>query len=166
MCPFWWWYGTSFLQMTLIGGLTDVEGVIGRIGDDVWWLDALRALRLLFTAFDAFVLFDELLLLLLLWLPLPFPPPDNACVGVTLMCDDFEFDVELLVELVVLLDPDADAEVELLRFDEPDDVVFELLRFVDDEAADVWCWSCCRHFARRFLNQTCKKNPKFDLIIF
>lgn len=53
------------------------------------------------------------------------------------MCDDFEFDVELLVELVVLLDPDADAEVELLRFDEPDDVVFELLRFVDDEAADV-----------------------------
>ena len=71
--------------------------------------------------------------------PFPFPfPPDNACVGVTLMCDDFEFDVELLVEFVVLLDPDADVEVELLlRFDEPDEVVFELLRFVADEAADV-----------------------------
>lgn len=155
--------------MTLIGGLTDVEGVIGRIGDDVWWLDALKALRLLFTAFDAFVWFDELLLLLLLWLlllpplpPFPFPlPPDNACVGVTLMCDDFEFDVELLDELVVLLDPDPDAEVELLlRFDEPDEVVFELLRFVADVAADVWCWSCCRHFARRFLNQTCACKPK------
>lgn len=70
---------------------------------------------------------------------LPFPfPPDNACVGVTLICDDLEFDVELFDEFVVLLDPDADAEVELLRFDEPDAVVFELLRFVDDDvAADV-----------------------------
>jgi hypothetical protein len=43
-----------------------------------------------------------------------------------------------------------------LRFDEPD-ADFELLRFVDDDDdADVWCWSCCRHLARRFLNQTCE----------
>jgi hypothetical protein len=93
-------------------------------------LEALRALRLLFTAFDALVLFDVLLLLLLF---------DSACVGVTLMCDDFVLVVELLVVFVVLLAPDdEDAEVELLglRFDELDDV-FELLRFVDDDDDDV-----------------------------
>lgn len=97
----------------------------------------LRALRLLLTAFDAFVLFDVLLLLLLL--PPLLALADNACVGVTLMCDDFVPE-ELLVVFVVLLAPDDDdAEVELfeLRFDEPDDV-FELLRFVVDEFdADV-----------------------------
>jgi hypothetical protein len=87
------------------------------------------------TAFDAFVLFDVLLLLLLL--PPLLALADNACVGVTLMCDDFVPD-ELLVVFVVLLCPDDDAEVELfaLRFDELDDV-FELLRFVVDEFADV-----------------------------
>jgi hypothetical protein len=92
----------------------------------------LRALRLLFTAFDALVLFDVLLLLLLF-------DADNACVGVTLMCDDFVLVVELLVVFVVLLAPDdEDVEVELLelRFDELDEV-FELLRFVDDDDDDV-----------------------------
>lgn len=96
-------------------------------------MEVLRALRLLFTAFDALVLFDVLLLLLLLLLLF-----DSACVGVTLMCDDFVL-VELLDVFVVLLAPDdEDAEVELLglRFDELDDV-FELLRFVDDDDDDV-----------------------------
>ncbi len=94
----------------------------------------LKALRLLLTAFDAFVLFDELLLLL-------FPPllalADNACVGVTLMCDDFVPDEELLVVFVVLLVPEDDAEVELfeLRFEELEDD-FELLRFDDDDDDD------------------------------
>lgn len=85
------------------------------------------------TAFDAFVLFDELLLLLL---PPLLALADNACVGVTLMCDDFEPVDELLVVFVVLLAPDDDAVLELfeLRFDVFDDD-FELLRFVDDEAA-------------------------------
>lgn len=64
---------------------------------------------------------------------------DNACVGVTLMCDDFVPPVlllfELLVVFVVLLDEVDDVEVELfaLRVDELDDV-FELLRFDDVEA--------------------------------
>jgi hypothetical protein len=124
--------------MTLIGGLTDVDGVMGRMGDDVeWWLVVLRAPRLLLTAFVAALEpFDELLLLLLLELPELLLPAfaERACVGVTFMCDDLEplLLVELLAVLVVLLDDaDVDAVELLFRVDELDDD-FELLRFDDD----------------------------------
>lgn len=168
LVPLWWWYGCSFLQITLIGGLTDVDGVMGSIGDELlWWLDVLKALSPLLTAFDVWLLLlwlfvDELLLL--------FPPlalPLDASVGVCLMCDDFVPElVVLVVEFVVLLFDDDEVVFELLEFRVVDEALpedFELLRLdVDDE--DVWCCNCCRHFARRFLNQTWRKRRKFPLI--
>lgn len=99
----------SFLQMTLIGGLTDVVGVIGKFGDDVVILEA--------------------------------------------------FVVTLLVELVRALEDDIfedDEEVdEPLRVELEEIEVLELEVDLLEICVLVCCWSCCLHFALRFLNQTC-----------
>jgi hypothetical protein len=92
-------------------------------------LELLRALKLLLTAFDVeLVLFD-----VFEW----FVFADNACVGVTLICDDFVLEdplVELLVVFVVLLVDEDDVEVELLELRVAElDADFELFRFVDEE---------------------------------
>lgn len=149
--PLWCWYGSSFLQITFIGGLTEVDGVMGKIGDELLllWFNPLSPLL---TAFDV--------LLVLLWLfdvELLLAP--DASVGVCLMCDDFVPLVVLVVEFVVLLFDDDEVVLELLEFRVVDElpVDFELLRLVDDDE-DVWCWSCWRHFARRFLNHTWRRN--------
>lgn len=165
--PLWWWYGSSFLQITLIGGLTEVDGVMGNNGDELfWWLDKLKELSPLLTVFAELLLMllwlfdDELLLLLLLLFTLLGLPDDGVC----LMWDDFALPplVVLVVELVVLLFDDDDVVFELFRVVDvelPED--FELLRLEDAE--DCWCWACWRHFARRFLNQTWrKKRQKFS----
>jgi hypothetical protein len=149
--PLWCWYGSSFLQITFIGGLTEVDGVMGKIGDELLLL-WFKALSPLLTAFDVLLVLlwlfaDELLLLLL-----------DESVGVCLMCDDFVPPlVVLVVEFVVLLFDDDEVVLELLEFRVVDELPedFELLRLVDDDE-DVWCWSCWRHFARRFLNHTWK----------
>lgn len=135
---------------------------MGKIGDELlWWLDVLKALNPLLTAFDELLLllwlFDELLLLL-------FPLfADEDSVGVCLMCEDFVPElplVVLVVEFVVLLFDEDDVVLELLEVLDADDELlfedFELLRFDEDDVDDVWCCNCWRHFARRFLNQTCK----------
>lgn len=137
-----------------MGGLTDVDGVMGNIGDELlWWFDVLKAPNPLLTALLLllWLLVDELLLL--------FALPEDASVGVCFMWDDLlpEFPlVELVVVLVVLLFDDDDVVFELLEFlvavDEPPDG-FELL-ILEDAAADVECCNCWRHLARRFLNQT------------
>lgn len=95
----------SFLQMTLMGGLTEVVGVIGRFGEEVvileFWVvgtfeELVRDLEV--------VIFEELVEALML----------------LLATEDLELDVDLL-----------------------------------DICVFVCCCSCCRHFALRFLNQTC-----------
>lgn len=94
------------------------------------------------------------------------PLADDASVGVCLMCDFVPPELPLVVfvvELVVLLFDADDVVLELLLLflvvdDELPDV-FELLRLVDD-AEDVWCCNCWRHFARRFLNQTWKNKKR------
>jgi hypothetical protein len=103
----------------------------------------LKALNPLLTAFD------ELLLLLLLWLfdelLLELFPlfADEDSVGVCLMCEDFVPELPLVVfvvEFVVLLFDDDDVVFELLEVLDADDELledFELLRFEDDDAADV-----------------------------
>lgn len=55
--------------MTLIGGLTDVVGVMGRFGDDVVMLEEFCVVRLeleLVKVFDVDILDEELLLIVLL----------------------------------------------------------------------------------------------------
>lgn len=137
---------------------------MGNIGDELlWWFEALKALSPLLTAFDV-------LLLALLWLLLDellfplFALPDDESVGVCLMCDDFvpEPLVVLVVEFVVLLFDDDEVVFELLVFRVVDELPedFELLR-LDEDAEDVWCCNCWRHFARRFLNHTWKDKKKF-----
>lgn len=160
--PLWCWYGSSFLQITFIGGLTEVDGVMGKIGDELLLLLWFKPLIPLLTAFDElpvllWLFAVELLLLLLA----------DESVGVCLMCDDFEPPlVVLVVEFVVLLFDVDEVVLELLVFRVVDElpVDFELLRLVAD-AEDVWCWSCWRHFARRFLNHTWKKTKKIRWLI-
>lgn len=166
LVPLWWWYGSSFLQITLIGGLTEVDGVMGNKGDELfWWFDKLKALSPLLTVFAVLLmllwLFDEeLLLLLLLLFPLLALPDDGVC----LMWEDFALPlVVFVVELVVLLFDDDDVVFELFLVvdDElPED--FELFRLEDVE--DCWCCACWRHFARRFLNQTWRNKKEICLL--
>lgn len=94
--------------MTLIGGLTDVVGVIGRLGDEVVILEVLALDAELVMALDVVILDEEELVLLE-----PF---------------------KLLLE---------------------DKDVLEVLEDFDDICVLVCCWSCCLHFALRFLNHTC-----------
>lgn len=95
----------SFLHITLIGGLTEVVGVIGRFGDEVVMLE-----------FCVVGTLDELVK---------------------------DFDVVILEELLEALMLELETDVLELEEDLLDICVFDC------------CWSCCRHFALRFLNQTC-----------
>lgn len=72
------------------------------------------------------------------------------------MLEVFWVDVKELEEFVRVLDVEIFEDEELLM-ELDDDMLLEL----DEDLLDICeldcCCNCCRHFARRFLNQTCIK---------
>lgn len=70
-------------------------------------------------------------------------------VGVGRLGDD-------VVMLGVVVEFDLEAVIlELLLMELLDEMVLELDEDLVEICEFVCCWSCCLHFARRFLNQTC-----------
>lgn len=151
---------SSFLQITLAGGLTDEVGVIGKIGDELCPIAASPLF-----AFDVVLLLFVLEFWCVNWLlfddalaePWACFNDDDAVVLFADAPDDIpELDVFVLLLVIVLLllePPRDDGNVDDEHDERPAD--FELFAF-----DDCWCVCCWRTFALRFLNQTCLREDE------